>query len=106
MKIIPSRTTRLLNFPVNCFVWTLQLLVTILAFPPVSGLTALIVLVLVVKYSAYLPDNPNYRRNYDAILVEPRNPLTEKPSTIRQSDLERWERSHENGEKKASAISR
>jgi len=66
-------------------------LAIILALPPVSGLITLTGLFLLVKYSAYIPDNPKYRRNYDAILVEPRNPFTEEPSTIRQSELERQE---------------
>jgi hypothetical protein len=45
-------------------------------------------LILAVKYSAYLPDNPNYRRNYDDTKVLPRNPFTEAPATMKQSEID------------------
>ncbi len=51
-------------------------------------------LILLIKYAAYLPDNPNYRRNYDDIKVLPRNPFTEAPATKRQSEID-----HENAMK-------
>lgn len=41
----------------------------------------LILLVLAIKYAAYLPDNPNYRRNYQDIKVAPSNPFTSAPKT-------------------------
>lgn len=36
-------------------------------------------LILLIKYSAYIPSNPNYRRNYDDIKTAPANPFTEAP---------------------------
>lgn len=45
-------------------------------------------LFLAIKYSAYIPDNPNYRRNYDDIKVLPRNPFTEAPASMKQSEID------------------
>lgn len=51
-------------------------------------LATLFLLALAIKYAAYLPDNPNYRRNYDDIKVLPRNPFTEAPATKKQSEID------------------
>lgn len=38
-------------------------------------------LILAIKYAAYIPDNPNYRRNYEDTKVAPSNPFTSPPKT-------------------------
>jgi hypothetical protein len=45
-------------------------------------------LVLLFKYAAYIPDNPNYRRNYDDTKTLHRNPFTEAPATMKQSEID------------------
>lgn len=54
----------------------------------VSFFLVFVILFLAIKYAAYLPDNPEYKRNYDAIQVLPRNPFTEAPATMRQSEID------------------
>lgn len=38
-------------------------------------------LILAIKYAAYIPDNQNYRRNYEDTKVAPSNPFTSPPKT-------------------------
>lgn len=53
-----------------------------------SYVITIIGVILLIKYSAYIPDNPNYRRNYDDTKVLPRNPFTEAPATMKQSEID------------------
>lgn len=38
-------------------------------------------IILAIKYAAYIPDNPNYHRNYEDTKVAPANPFTSAPKT-------------------------
>lgn len=54
----------------------------------VSYILVFVLLILAIKYAAYIPDNPNYRRNYDDIKTLPRNPFTEAPLQMKQSEID------------------
>jgi hypothetical protein len=52
----------------------------------------IVAFVLLIKYATYIPDNPNWKRNYDDIKVLPRNPFTEAPAQMRQSEIDALKR--------------
>lgn len=54
----------------------------------------IVALIVLIKYAAYIPDNPNWRRNYDDIKVLPRNPFTEAPAQMRQSEIDALKNKH------------
>lgn len=77
MNIIPNRSiiSNFLYFLDLCKFWfLLWLFCQIMAY-----VITFAMLILAIKYAAYLPDNPKYRRNYDDIKVAPANPFTEAP---------------------------
>ena len=41
-------------------------------------------LILAIKYAAYIPDNPNWKHNFDDVKSAPANPFTEAPKTYHQ----------------------
>ena len=86
MAIIPNPT--LLNhflhyFKLFKFFFIFWLICKVLVF-----IGIIFMIIMGIKYAAYLPDNPGYRRNYDDIKVLHRNPFTEAPATMKQSEID------------------
>jgi len=79
MKIVPSPTALhhiFFYFKVFRNFFILWIICRILVI-----MITLIAVILAIKYAAYLPDNPNYHRNYKDIKVAPANPFTSAPKT-------------------------
>lgn len=77
MNIVPDRTfisTTLYYLNVFRFLFLFWIFCRVMVY-----FLSFFLLILLIKYSAYLPDNPNYKRNYDDIKVAPANPFTESP---------------------------
>ena len=92
MSIIPNPT--LLNnflryFKLFKFFFIFWLISKVLVF---FGIIFMII--MGIKYAAYIPDNPNYRRNYDDTKVLHRNPFTEAPATMKQSEIDAEKNKH------------
>ena len=81
MPVIPNKTAMyFLKMGMSFFItWVICRILVFIAVP--------LIIILAIKYSAYLPDNPKYNRGHDDIKVEMRNPFTEAPSTYRSGDV-------------------
>ncbi len=86
MRILPNPTPlRDLLFYLKMGFWffVTWIICRVLVYVITIGLV-----ILAIYYGAYLPDNPKYRRNYDDTKTLHRNPFTEAPATMKQSEID------------------
>lgn len=92
MKIIPNHS--IVRSLATYFDVFMDLLIVWIICRIMIFVLTIIGLFLAIKYAAYIPDNPSYRRNYDDIKVLPRNPFTEAPAYMKQSEIDALKNKH------------